>query len=53
MDNNRRQILDMLAEGKIQVDEAERLLTLVSTKDEPVESGMPAGSSRTSGKYLR
>ena len=25
MDNNRRQVLDMLAEGKINVDEAERL----------------------------
>ena len=29
MTENRRQILDMLAEGKITVDEAERLLGLV------------------------
>jgi Fe-S-cluster formation regulator IscX/YfhJ len=29
MNENRRQILDMLAEGKISVDEAERLLLLV------------------------
>lgn len=53
MDNNRRQILDMLAEGKIQVDEAERLLSLVSANDEPVESGMPPNASRSPGKYLK
>ncbi len=51
MDNNRRQILDMLAEGKIQVDGAERLLSLVSANDEPIESGMPGGTGRSSGKY--
>ena len=34
MQNNRRQILDMLAEGKIQVEEAERLLSLVSPEGE-------------------
>ncbi len=36
MDSNRRQILDMLAEDKIQVDEAKRLLSLVSANDEPI-----------------
>ena len=29
MNENRRQVLDMLSEGKITVDEAERLLVLV------------------------
>ena len=53
MDNNRRQILDMLAEGKIQVDGAERLLSLVSANDEPIESGMPGGTGRSSEKYLK
>lgn len=54
MMENRRQVLDMLAEGKITADEAERLLSLV---DQPVGDG--AGSNETSDahkpapKYLR
>ena len=54
MMENRRQVLDMLAQGKITADEAERLLSLV---DQP--PGTAAGSKETSEarkaapKYLR
>ncbi len=54
MTENRRQILDMLSEGKISVAEAESLLTLL---DQP-SSGRPGGSDsgegrKTPPKYLR
>ncbi len=54
MTENRRQILDMLSEGKISVEEAERLLTLL---DQPPAAG-PNGSDTGEGrkpppKYLR
>ncbi|MCH7736215.1 MAG: hypothetical protein IH872_02325 [Chloroflexi bacterium] len=52
MENNRRQILDMLAEGKIQVEEAERLLSLVSPEAESAGSGQRPKESRSSAKYL-
>ena len=54
MTDNRRQVLDMLAQGKITVDEAERLLALVdqpaageSARDDASEAG------KHSRKYLR
>ncbi len=54
MTDNRRQILDMLAQGKISVDEAERLLALV---DQPAggEPGRTESSDarRPPRKYLR
>ncbi len=54
MTDNRRRILNMLAEGKITADEAERLLMLV---DQPngVESGNTESSEghKPSPKYLR
>ena len=53
MENNRRQILDMLASGKIGVEEAERLLYLVSPEDEPTVSGQQMEKSRPQAKYLR
>jgi len=53
MENNRRQILDMLAEGKIQVDEAERLLSLVSPGGGSLPPGSEEPGSCVSGKYLR
>ncbi len=55
MENNRRQILDMLAEGKIQVEEAERLLALVSSEDDSPASGSasPGRERNASAKYLR
>lgn len=51
--NNRRQILDMLAEGKIGVEEAERLLALVSPDGEPAGSGHQSNNGRPRAKYLR
>jgi hypothetical protein len=52
MSENRRQILSMLAEGKINADEAERLIA--ATEKETV-SGGTAGDTRPSqkSKYLR
>jgi hypothetical protein len=54
MMENRRQVLDMLAQGKITADEAERLLSLV---DRPAgaEAGGSAdrGGGKTDPKYLR
>ena len=54
MTENRRQILNMLSQGKISVAEAERLLTLL----EQPPSGRPSGSGAGAGgkpppKYLR
>ena len=51
MDANRKKILDMLADKKISVEEAERLLSLVGA-----ESAIPGGElkrNKTSPKYLR
>jgi len=52
MSENRRQILDMLASGKITADEAERLLQAVEREPAPAPGGPPA--ARTDKvKYLR
>ncbi|MEV3936581.1 hypothetical protein AB0K52_11460 [Glycomyces sp. NPDC049804] len=48
MNEQRKAILDMLAEGKINADEAERLLTAI----EPGETA-PAADRKTGKKYLR
>lgn len=48
MNEHRRRILDMLAGGKISVDEAERLITALET---PSESAAPAKAA--SPRYLR
>ena len=53
MENNRRQILDMLSEGKIGVEEADRLLSLVSPQDEPAGSAQQAKQGHPQAKYLR
>ena len=54
MMGNRRQVLDMLAQGKITADEAERLLSLV---DQPpgarAESKETGEARKPAGKYLR
>jgi hypothetical protein len=47
MNDNRRQILDMLAQGKITAEEAERLLAALERSDAP--ASRPAGNF----KYLR
>ncbi len=60
MNENRRQILDMLAEGKITADEAERLLNALEAEPTAGTSeftGKTAGASgatvKTRAKYLR
>lgn len=60
MNENRRQILDMLAAGKISADEAERLLNAIepdSTASTAEFTGKTAGTSgatvKTRAKYLR
>lgn len=53
MNDDRRQILDMLSQGKITTDEAERLL---SALDRPAATAAPApftGANRAPPKYLR
>ena len=47
MNDNRRQILDMLAEGKITAEEAERLIAALERID------MPASRTNGNFKYLR
>ncbi len=49
MNENRRQILDMLSQGKITADEAERLITAV----ENAPAGETAQPVRGDAKYLR
>ena len=54
MTDNRKRVLDMLAEGKISVDEAERLLSIVDQPDEEPKEGEPTESRRRQPpKYLR
>jgi len=58
MNENRRQILDMLAAGKITADEAERLLAALDPTPSTVEfTGTTKGSDgaavKTRAKYLR
>ena len=54
MTDNRKRVLDMLAEGKISVDEAERLLSIVDQPDEEPKEGPPTESRRRQPpKYLR
>ena len=55
MNENSRRVLEMLAEGKVSVDEAERLLSLVDEEPETTPAVQPlappqAGSAR---RYLR
>ena len=47
MHDNRRQILDMLAQGKINSDEAERLIAALERSD------MPVARDTSAVKYLR
>jgi hypothetical protein len=62
MNENRRQILEMLAAGKITADEAERLLAALEPELSAVPAGFAAGpggsgangvAARTHPKYLR
>ncbi len=58
MNENRRQILEMLAAGKITADEAERLLAALDPSPTSVEfsgstKGANAAAVKTRAKYLR
>jgi hypothetical protein len=50
MNDNRRQILDMLAAGKITADEAERLLTALDRDPGPTLGEFPAGATNAGAK---
>ena len=53
MNENRRQILEMLSSGRINADEAERLLAALETETpQPLAAGAGA-SSKAAPKYLR
>jgi hypothetical protein len=55
MNNDRRAILQMLADGKINADEAERLIGAMErteTAPRPIE-GLSAGHNKPPPKYLR
>ena len=53
MSENRRQILEMLAQGKITADEAERLLNAVEREPAPAVAGVPEPRRVDKVKYLR
>jgi hypothetical protein len=53
MNENRRQILDMLSAGKITADEAERLLAAVEREAPAASSGKGSHSPASKAKYLR
>ena len=54
MSEERRKILDMLAEGKISVDEAEKLLAALSASDPvPKDTKSDPGADKAKPKYLR
>ncbi len=52
MSEEKKRILEMLAQGKINTDEAEKLLAAVS-KDEQPQFNQDAGSKKPEPKYLR
>ncbi len=51
MNANHREILEMLAAGKITIDEAERLMAALA--DEPPVPGSTEGSPKAKAKYIR
>lgn len=53
MNEQRRQILQMLAEGKITADEAERLISALETPASKSAEPEPSQSGKTNPKYLR
>ena len=52
MDDNGRRVLEMLSQGKITVDEAERLVALVEEKEEADASPPTPRTRNGPGKYL-
>lgn len=53
MNENRRQILDMLAAGKLNADEAERLLAALEDTPNTTNESNGAASTKRKPKYLR
>lgn len=53
MNNDRRSVLQMLADGKISADEAERLLSALDRKDAPPPGQAPTLGHNAAPKYLR
>lgn len=54
MNENSRRVLEMLSEGKVSVDEAERLLSLVDEEPEATTAMQPLAPPRTgAARYLR
>lgn len=53
MNEHRRQILDMLSQGKITADEAERLISALDKSVSATSSGNDAPSTAAKAKYLR
>ena len=53
MNTDRRSVLQMLAEGKITADEAERLLSALDRTETPSTAATPALGHNTPPKYLR
>lgn len=53
MNDDRRAILQMLAEGKITADEAERLLAALDRSGPAPRTAVPLGGSNGAPKYLR
>jgi len=50
MNEEKRKVLDMLAQGKITVEEAEKLLTAIG---DPSEESAPSAGGKKQWKYLR
>ncbi len=54
MNENSRRVLEMLSEGKVSVDEAERLISLVDEEPEATTAVQPLAPPRTGAvRYLR
>ena len=54
MNENSRRVLEMLSEGKVSVDEAERLLSLVDEEPETTTAVQPLATTRTgAARHLR
>lgn len=54
MNENSRRVLEMLSEGKVSVDEAERLISLVDEGPEATAAVQPLAPPRTgAARYLR
>jgi hypothetical protein len=53
MNEQRKDILDMLAEGKITADEAEQLIAALERDQPSTASGLDAKTTKGKAKYLR